>query len=87
LPCPSKYQTGSQRNQDSRKNAIGEKAELKIPPGTRAGTKFRLRDLGLALKERRGDQIVEIDIKVPENMTDEEKRMFNEMAEKAGARG
>jgi len=65
----------------------GKKAELKIPPGTRAGTKFRLRDLGLALKERRGDQIVEIDIKVPENMTDEEKRMFNEMAEKAGARG
>ncbi len=65
----------------------GKKAELKIPPGTGAGTKFRLKGLGLALKGRKGDQIVEVDVKVPENMTDEEKTMFDNIAEKAGAKG
>ncbi len=58
----------------------GKKAELKIPPGTGAGTKFRLKGLGLALKGRKGDQIVEVDIKVPENMTDEEKTTFHKTA-------
>ena len=52
----------------------GKKAELKIPPGTKAGAKFRLKGLGLVLRERKGDQIVEIDIKETENMTDEDKR-------------
>lgn len=62
----------------------GKRAELKIPPGTRMGAKFRLRGLGLASKKRKGDQIVEVDIRVPENMTDEEKRMSDNIAEEAG---
>ncbi len=62
----------------------GKRAELKIPPDTRMGAKFRLRGLGLASKKRKGDQIVEVDIKVPENMTDEEKRMSDNIAEEAG---
>ncbi len=62
----------------------GKRAELKIPPDTRMGAKFRLKGLGLASKKRKGDQIVEVDIKVPENMTDEEKRMSDNIAEEAG---
>ncbi len=62
----------------------GKRAELKIPPDTRMGAKFRLRGLGLASKKRKGDQIVEVDIKVPESMTDEEKRMSDNIAEEAG---
>lgn len=41
----------------------GKKAELKIPAGTKAGDKFRMKGLGIAMKGRKGDQIVEIDRK------------------------
>lgn len=47
----------------------GKKAELKIPTGTRAGAKFRMKGLGIAVKDSKGDQIVEIDIKPSERST------------------
>jgi len=59
-----------------------KKVELKIPPGTQSGAKFRLKGLGLAMNGRKGDQIVEIEIKIPEKMTAEEKKMFEELEEK-----
>lgn len=37
--------------------------DLKIPPGTLSGAKFRLRGLGLAQGSHKGDQIVEVDFK------------------------
>jgi molecular chaperone DnaJ len=40
-----------------------KKVDLKIPPATRAGAKFRLKGYGLAQGGRKGDQIVEIQIK------------------------
>jgi molecular chaperone DnaJ len=60
----------------------GDKAELKIPAGTKAGSKFRLKGLGLADKKRKGDQIVVIDIRQPDNMSEEEKRLYDEMTDK-----
>jgi molecular chaperone DnaJ len=61
-----------------------KKVDLRIPPATPSGTKFRLKGFGLAADGRKGDQIVEVEIKVPEKMTDDERRMFTEMADKAG---
>jgi len=63
-----------------------KKVDLKIPPVTSNGAKFRLKGFGLAQNGRKGDQIVEINIKVPEKMTDEEKKLFDEMADKLGLR-
>jgi molecular chaperone DnaJ len=40
-----------------------QQIDLKIPPGTKAGAKFRLRGFGLAEDGRKGDQIVEVEIK------------------------
>jgi molecular chaperone DnaJ len=40
-----------------------QKVDLKIPPGTKSGTKFRLRGLGLAQAGNKGDEIVEIDVR------------------------
>ena len=60
----------------------GNKVELKIPAGTKAGTKFRLSGLGLTDKEHKGDQIVVIDIRQPDNMTEDEKKLYHEMTEK-----
>jgi molecular chaperone DnaJ len=37
--------------------------DLKIPPGTVSGAKFRLRGMGLAQDSRKGDQIVEVDVR------------------------
>jgi molecular chaperone DnaJ len=43
----------------------GQKVELKIPPETKSGARFRLRGFGLADGDRKGDQIVEIELKQP----------------------
>jgi molecular chaperone DnaJ len=60
----------------------GDRVELKIPAGTKAGSKFRLKGLGLADKGKKGDQIVVIGIRQPENMSEEEKELYKEMTEK-----
>ena len=48
------------------------KATIKVPPGTKSGQKFRLRDKGAPFlgKKRRGDQFVEVSI-VPPSFNDE----------------
>ncbi|OGC90853.1 MAG: molecular chaperone DnaJ [candidate division Zixibacteria bacterium RBG_16_53_22] len=61
-----------------------KKVELKVPPGTRTGARFRMRGFGLTQNGRKGDQIVEIEIKIPQKMTDEEKKMLEEMGDKIG---
>jgi molecular chaperone DnaJ len=58
-----------------------KKVELKIPPGTKSGARFRLRGFGLSLDGRKGDQIVEIEIKEPQKMSGEEEKINEEMAE------
>jgi molecular chaperone DnaJ len=63
-----------------------KKVEVKIPPATKAGTRLRLRGLGLALDGQKGDQIVEIDIKKPEKITDEERKLYEELANKASSK-
>jgi molecular chaperone DnaJ len=48
---------------------IDGRSQLKIPPGTQSGQKLRLREKGVpsaAHEEKRGDEIVEIKIVVPE---------------------
>jgi len=65
-----------------REGLNGNKVELKIPAGTKAGSKFRLKGLGLAEKGKKGDQIVVIDIHRPASMSEEEKKLYEEMAEK-----
>jgi molecular chaperone DnaJ len=43
----------------------GQKVDLKIPPGTKSGASFRLHGFGLAEDSRKGDQIVEVEVKPP----------------------
>ena len=64
----------------------GKKVVLRIPPGTQSGTKFRIRGQGVAKGDRIGDQYVEVNIEVPEKLTDEEKRAMEEFAETSGLR-
>mgnify|MGYP004559040757 CR=1 FL=1 len=56
-------------------------ATLKIPQGTSSGQKFRLAKEGLfdENSKTKGDQIVTVKIKVDENLTEREKRLYEEL--------
>ena len=59
------------------------KAEVKIPPGTQHGDILRIPDKGL--RRRRGndygDQLVEVEVKVPEDLTDEQKDLLKKFGD------
>jgi molecular chaperone DnaJ len=65
---------------------MGRVVEVKIPPGTRSGSKLRIRGFGLNLSGRQGDLIVHVDVRVPEEMTPEEKIMYDQYADKIGVK-
>ena len=55
------------------------KAQLRIPPGTQSGQKFRLRDRGipsLRNPQARGDQFVEVQVTLPKVISEETKELF-----------
>ncbi|MCA9764545.1 MAG: J domain-containing protein, partial [Gemmatimonadetes bacterium] len=61
--------------------------DLKIPPGTPSERVFRLRGLGLRrTADQRGDLLVKLRIVVPPEPTDDERRLFEELAEKSSFR-
>lgn len=65
---------------------------LQIPPGTQSGKVFRMRGLGVPKLDRsgrggnigRGDQLVIINVTIPKHLTDEQKRLFQELARTLG---
>ena len=73
--------------------ALGAKVEvetidgtvnLSIPPGTRAGKRFRLKGKGLPGRHGGdGDIIIETVIQIPDSLSDDEKALFQELAQKS----
>lgn len=63
------------------KTIHGSKVKLKVPAGTQPGKKFRVRSQGLTKGGQTGDQIVTIDVKIPEKMSAEQEAAFREFAE------
>ncbi|HEV2707515.1 MAG TPA: molecular chaperone DnaJ [Pyrinomonadaceae bacterium] len=60
------------------------KAQLRIPPGTQSGQKFRLRERGvpsLRNSEARGDQFVEVRIELPKVISEETKELLRKYAQ------
>ena len=43
---------------------------LKVPPRSQSGTKLRLRGKGIPRKDRRGDLLVELDVRLPDQVDD-----------------
>jgi len=58
------------------------KAKIKIPPGTQSGKIFRLRGKGFPAVNsyERGDQLVHVNVWIPQNLTPEERVMLEKMA-------
>jgi molecular chaperone DnaJ len=67
---------------------LGGRAELKIPPGTQPGERFRLR--GQGLPDLRGygtgDLYVQILVTVPKRLNDRQKELYQQLAEVEGKR-
>jgi molecular chaperone DnaJ len=61
-----------------------KKVSIRIPPGTPSGKRFRVRSQGVKKGDERGDLIVEVEIIVPEKLTQEQERMMREFAEAGG---
>lgn len=61
---------------------IDGRALLKVPPGTKTGQKFRLREKGVynARKDKRGDQIVEVMMQAPKVEDERTKEILRELA-------
>ena len=62
----------------------GKKVTIKIPPGTAPGKRFRVRGLGVERTGQRGDLIVEVDVTVPPNLSEEQERLMKEFADAGG---
>ncbi len=62
---------------------VNGKVELKIPPGTKSGQKFRLRGQGAPKlgSNDRGDQYVIVSISVPKRLTRKQRQLIEELAE------
>ncbi|HSS19731.1 MAG TPA: molecular chaperone DnaJ [Pyrinomonadaceae bacterium] len=59
------------------------KAQLRIPPGTQSGQKFRLRERGAPSRRTpgaRGDQFVEVQVTLPKVLSEETKELLRQYA-------
>jgi molecular chaperone DnaJ len=64
----------------------GKKVLLRIPPGTQPGRRFRIKGQGLEKNGRRGDQLVGVQVTVPDQLTPEQQELLKQFADSAGLR-
>jgi molecular chaperone DnaJ len=62
----------------------GKKVSIRIPAGTPAGKRFRVRGHGIEKEEKKGDLIVESTIIVPEKLTEEQEKILKQFADAGG---
>jgi molecular chaperone DnaJ len=62
----------------------GKKVLLRIPPGTQPGRKFRIKGQGIEKNGRRGDQLVGVQVSVPDKLTPEQQELMKKFADSAG---
>lgn len=58
----------------------GDKVTVRIKSGTQSGSRHRVKGRGIASTKARGDLIVTVDVVVPTDPTDEERRVIEELA-------
>jgi molecular chaperone DnaJ len=63
------------------KTIRGSKVKLKLPAGTQPGKKFRIRGQGLEKGGQKGDQIVAVDVRIPERLSPEQEDLFRRFVE------
>ena len=68
---------------------VDGKAPLKVPPGTQTGATFTIRNKGVPFLRQngRGDQVVVARVVVPERLSDQQRRLFQELAQSFDGEG
>jgi curved DNA-binding protein len=61
----------------------GRTISITIPPETNSGKTLRIKGMGMQMTDnsRRGDLLIKISVEVPQNLSEKEKQLFNELAE------
>jgi curved DNA-binding protein len=57
---------------------------LKVPAGSSSGRKMRLKGKGLPMAEGAGELLVELEVRVPAAKTDEERALWEQLAQLTG---
>jgi molecular chaperone DnaJ len=60
---------------------------LKVPPGTKSGRTFRVKDYGVPARSGAGDLLVTVEVAVPTNLTDAERQAIEALASAEAANG
>lgn len=53
---------------------------VRVPPGTQGDTNLRLRGQGMSSAQDKGDELVHISVKIPENLTDKQKEIVEKFS-------
>jgi len=64
----------------------GRRVVLNIPAGTQPGRKFRIKGQGVEKNGKKGDQFVEVDVTIPEKLTDAQEELVKKFADGVGLR-
>jgi len=62
----------------------GKRVSVRVPPGTSAGRRFRVRGQGIEREGKKGDLIVEATVQAPEKITEEQQALLKQFAELGG---
>jgi molecular chaperone DnaJ len=62
----------------------GKKVMLRIPAGTQPGRKFRIKGQGIEKNGVRGDQLVQVQVTLPDELTPEQQELMKKLADSAG---
>jgi molecular chaperone DnaJ len=66
------------------KTLDGKRVSIRIPPGTSAGRRFRVRGQGIERDGKKGDLIVEAAVTIPEKLTEEQEQLLKQFADAGG---
>lgn len=72
---------GTKRNIE---NAYGKQIKLTIPAGIQPGEKLRLREQGIESGKGKGDLFVEIQVDVPKDLSEDDRKAVEELGRKLG---
>jgi molecular chaperone DnaJ len=62
----------------------GKKVMLRIPGGTQPGRRFRIKGQGVEKNGVKGDQLVQVQVTVPDKLTSEQQDLLKQFAQSAG---
>jgi molecular chaperone DnaJ len=83
-PVPINIAQATLGSKISVKTVDGTRVAIRIPAGTASGKRFRVRGQGIVKDDQKGDLIVQVDVSVPEKLSEEQEKAMKEFADASG---